>query len=92
MKLTQQAPHSITPSRHYSISHGGNTHLALLQNATAHVLANSAIGSGEAEAKRLPSAKYRLRFMRMREHPIQIHDRESELGACLVRFVPPNTA
>jgi hypothetical protein len=37
--------HSITPSLHYSISHGVNTHLALLQNATAQVLANSAIGS-----------------------------------------------
>jgi hypothetical protein len=45
MKLAQQAPRSITPSLHYSISHGVKTHLALLQNATAHVLANSAIGS-----------------------------------------------
>jgi drug/metabolite transporter (DMT)-like permease len=45
MKLAQQAPRSITPSLHYSISHGANTHLALLQHATAHVLANSAIGS-----------------------------------------------
>jgi hypothetical protein len=45
MKLAQQAPRSITPSLHYSISHGVNTHLAPLQNATAHALANSAIGS-----------------------------------------------
>jgi hypothetical protein len=37
--------HSTTPLLHYSISHGANTHLALLQNATAHVLANSAIAS-----------------------------------------------
>jgi hypothetical protein len=43
--MGQQAPRSITPSLHYSISHGVNTHLALLQHATDQVLANSAIGS-----------------------------------------------
>ncbi len=45
MKPAQQAPHSITPTLLYSIPRGVDTHFGLLQNATDHVLANSAIAS-----------------------------------------------